>query len=374
MSARWLHRCALTVAALLPAGRADARQYSAEGGQLYLAGETRSLTFDRSSGLGRLRQFTVPVGLVAPMGRFTVDLGTAWASTELLRTDGTSHTVSHLTDTQARGSYVFGRDAVVATVMLNVPTGPKDATALDYTVIGAISPSLLGFPVASYANGLSVTGGVAGALTAGDWSLGLAGSLRVSSRFTPYVDAAGPIEYKPGLEGRLRGGADGLIGASRLSLGVTYSTFGDDQFGVSRGSPGRGLYRPGPRWLFEAGLIAPLGSSTLGIYAWNFHRSAGDTTGSSAGNRENLLVGEVSLSVPVGAWLAIEPMAMGRVSTPESGHGAIGGAGASLRFRITDALSITPTARYDVGSLTESNRAKTSIHGGYLSAFVRASF
>jgi hypothetical protein len=370
---RGFHRPILVAAAMLVAGRADARQYSTERGQASAEGEARILTFDRLQGVKRLRQFTAPVGLVASLGRFTFDLGTTWASTQLLRPDGSRHSVSHVTDTQARGSYVFGRDAVVATVVLNLPTGPNNASVRDYSVIGAVSPSFLGFPVASYANGFSATGGLAGAIEAGDWSLGLAGSLRVSSRFTPYVDAAGPIEYKPGLEGRIRGGADGLIGGSRLSLGVTYSTFGDDQLGVSGGT-GRGQYRPGPRWLVEAGLVVPVGNTTLGLYAWNFHRTAGDTTGSSTGNRENLAAGEISLSVPVSSWLAIEPMAMGRVSTPESGHGKMGGVGATLRFRLNDAVSLTPAARYDAGTVTGANGAKTSLHGGYLSAFVRASF
>jgi hypothetical protein len=294
---RGLHRPIFVMAAMLVAGRADARQYSAERGQVSAAGEARILSFDRLQGVKRLRQFTAPVGLIAPLGRFTFDLGTSWASTQLLRPDGTRQTVSHITDTQARGSYVFGRDAVVATVLLNLPTGPSQASVRDYTVIGA----------------------------------------------------------------------------SRLSLGVTYSTFGDDQFGVSGGT-GRGQYRPGPRWLIEAGLVAPVGNTTLGVYAWNFHRTAGDTTGSSAGNRENLAVGEITLSVPVAGWLAIEPMAMGRVSTPESGHGKMGGVGATLRFRLNDAVSLTPTARYDAGSVTGANGAKTSLHGGYLSAFLRASF
>lgn len=373
MNGRGLRHLVLTTAAMLLAGRVDARQYSSDRSQAYAGGEARILDFDRSSGIARLRQFTVPLGFVIPVDRFTFDLGTTWAATELLRSDGTRHAVNHLTDTQARGTYALARDALVATIVLNLPTGLKEATALDYSVIGAVSPGLLGFPVASYANGLSVTGGLAGAIEAGDWSLGLAGSLRMSGRFTPYVDAAGPIEYKPGLEARIRGGADGLIGKSRLSLGLTYSTFGDDQFGISAG-PGRGQYRPGPRWLAEAGLIAPVGNTTLGLYAWNFHRSAGDTTGASTGNRENLAAGEITLSMTLSSWLVIEPVAMGRISTPESGHGKVGGIGASLRFRLAEGLSLTPTARYDAGSVTDSNGTRTTMHGGYLSAFIRVSF
>ena len=359
------------VAALLlclPAGPLLAQSGDAEaiGGA-----ELRTVRFDGLPLLKRLRQVVAPVGLVIPAGRFTVDVGTAWVSTRMDRHDGTHHIVDAFTDTQVRGAYVFGRDAVVATVMVNLPTGLDHATPKDFTVIGAVSPGLLGFPVASYASGFSVTSGLAGAVQTGNWSLGLAGSVRMSREFTPYADLAGPITYKPGMEGRIRAGADGLIGSSRLSLGLTFSTFGDDQFGQDGAL--RGAYRPGSRWVAEASLVAPVGASTLTIAGWSFRRSAGDTTGASARNKENLGGGEVALSVPVTSWLDLEPQLVGRISFPDQGRAFLGGGGTGFRIRLSDAVMVTPSFRYDIGSIDDGADQEVDLRGWYLSVFLRLS-
>ena len=344
-------------------------QTLSNGNQLFAGAEARSLSFDGLPSLRRLRQFSFPVGGIVSFGRFQVDFGTSFVSTELLRVDSTHHSVDHLTDSQLRGSYVFGKDAIVATVALNLPTGPRNATPRDYTVLGAVSPSFLGFPVAAYANGFSATGGLAAAIPAGKWSFGLAGSLRVSSEFTPYEDTSGPVVYKPGVEGRIRGGADGLVGSSRVTAGLTYSTFGDDQFGTS--GTLRGLYHPGPRWLAEGGLVAPLWSATLNASLWHFRRTSGDTTGASARNQENLTAAELSVSVPVNSSFAIEPEVSGRVSKPQSGLGHMVGIGTAIRIALSDHLTLSPTWRYDLGWVETGAGARNNLHGWYGSVFLR---
>ncbi|HEU5217571.1 MAG TPA: hypothetical protein VFU23_02875 [Gemmatimonadales bacterium] len=340
--------------------------------EAYTGMEIRSLDFDRLSSVRRLTQTVIPVGAGFPLGRFTLDLGASWVHTRLVRADGSAHPVDAFTDSQIRGSYVFGQDAVVATVLMNLPTGLERASARDYTVIGAVSPSLLGFPVAAYASGFSVTTGLAASVPSGDWSLGLAGSVRVSSSFTPYADALGAITYKPGLEGRVRGAVDGLVGSSHLTAGFTYSTFGDDRFGTTLAT--RGEYRPGPRWLAEAILVSPVGANTLTVTAWNFRRTAGDTTGGSARNRENLAAGEVSLLVPLSRSVALEPGLSGRASKPESGRGRMIGGGAGVRFQPVEAVSLSFSARYDRGWLEDNASNRTDIHGGYFSGLIRVSF
>ena len=357
----------LRITAPLDAQRPEDRSAFSTGG------EVRVLSFDRLPALKRLRQIVIPFGAVVSRGPLTVDLGSAWASTELTRADQSRSSVEHLTDTQLRGAYTFGRDAVVATVLVNLPTGPRSASALDYSVIGAVSPTFLGYPIAGYASGFSVTGGLAGATPVGNWSLGLAGSLRMTSEFTPYVDSAGPVVYKPGLEGRVRAGADGLVGSSRLTFGLTYSTFGDDQVGLGGGTT-RGQYRPGPRWLAEAGVVAPIGTGTLRASAWYFHRASGDTAGVSAGNGENLTGADLAVSIPAGRDLAIEPVLAGRLSKPAAGEGRMIGAGSGLRIRLSETVALTPLARYDTGSIDDGGGQKSDLHGWYLSAFVRISF
>ena len=359
------HLVVAAVVGVLSAGPA-----SGQGVPQGVAGaELRTVSFEGLPLLKRLRQVATPVGVVIPAGRFTFDIGGSWVSTRMDRHDGTHHVVDALTDTQVRGAYVLGRDAVVLTVMANLPTGLDNATPKDFTVIGAISPGLLGFPVATYASGFSVTTGLAAAVQSGEWSFGLAGSVRMSREFTPYADLEGPITYRPGVEGRIRAGADGLVGQSRLSLGFTFSTFGDDQFG--QGGTLRGAYRPGSRWMGEAALVAPIGASSLSIALWTFRRSAGDTTGASARNKENLGVGEVVATIPLASWLDLEPQIVTRISFPELGSAWFGGGGSGFRIRLSDVVSLVPTLRYDIGEIDDGAGHKVDLKGLYASAFVR---
>ncbi len=361
----------LSICLPVPLGLVSA-QTLADRSEVVAGAEVRVISLERLQSARRLRQFSTPLGFVLALGRLRLDLGSAFASTELTRVDSTSHTVNHLTDTQVRGAYVFGQDAVVATLALNLPTGPRRASPRDYAVLGAISPNFLAFPIASYASGFSVTGGIAGAIPAGSWSFGLAGSLRASSRFEPYEDAFGPLVYQPGIEGRIRAGADGLLGAARLSAGITYSTFGDDQFGTS--GTLRGQYQPGARWLAEAALLAPVGSSALNLSLWSFRRMAGDTTGASARNKENLTVGELSLTIPITAALKLEPSISGRVSKPQAGKAQMVGLGGAIQLRLAEQLTLLPIIRYDTGWVEDGLGARTHFHGGYGSAFLRIGF
>jgi hypothetical protein len=363
---------ALVLAAAFLRGAVPGLAQTATDSEAYAGIEVRTLHFDRLAGVEQLSQTVVPFGVVVPLGRLTIDLGSSWAHSRLVRADGSAHPVDALTDSQIRGSYVFGRDAVVATVLFNLPTGLENASVKDYTVMGAISPSLLGFPVAAYASGFSVTTGVAASVPAGNWSLGVAGSIRMSRPFTPYADALGPLTYKPGVEGRIRGALDGLVGSSRLSVGLTYSTFGDDHFGAT--STARGAYRPGPRWLAEAILIAPVGGSTLTLSVWNFRRTNGDSTGVSARNREDLAAGELGLSIPLSPSVSFEPSFSGRASKPETGRGRLFGAGGGFHFELGESVSFQPSVRYDIGWIEDGVAKRSDIHGVYCSGLFRVSF
>ena len=288
------------------------------------------------------------------------------------RDNGAERTVSKLTDTQVRGSYTFGRDLAVATVLVNLPTGPSRAPAEDFSVLGAVSSSFLLFPVNSYGNGFSVTSGLAVAVPAGDWNLGLAGSVRVNSEYTPYVDANGPFTYNPGLEGRLRAGLDRLVGTSRLTLGLTYSTFGTDEF--ASGATVNGVYRPGKRWIAEGAIVAPIQSGTITLAAWNYHRASGDSTGTPVGNRENLFsvggAGTFRLAQSVDLVLAGD----GRFLSPEQGSGTMGGGSIGLSIAAGRGVNFRPSVRYDLGTIKSGSGTSYSVRGVYLAAFLRGSF
>jgi hypothetical protein len=338
-----------------------------------LGAEGLTYRFDSLFGVRSLSQVAIPVAVVWPRGRFVVDVGTHWATTRFERRDRTALTVSGFTDTQVRGGYVVGDDALVLTLLVNLPTGASSLTAAEYSVLAAASSSFLAFPVNAYGNGASVTGGAAVAFPAGEWNLGLAGSARISESFTPFRDAAGDFTYRAGFETRLRAGADRLVGPARLAFGLTYSTFSNDEFSTGAGIAG--VYRPGTRLIGEASLTTLVGGTTVVGYAWDFLRLAGDSAGIGTGNRENVLAAGVMAHRTLTRGVVWEPRLEARFSQPEEGSAALAEIASAFRIRLARRLSLVPVARLDFGRLVDPDTGiGHSLRGYGLSVFLRGSF
>lgn len=319
-----------------------------------------------------IRQAVVPFGLVVPLGRFAVDLGGAYAWSSLTAGQSGERTVSGLTDTQVRGSLTLGRDRAVVTLLVNLPTGVDRIPLANAPVAGAVSSSFFAFPVNAYGSGFSATSGVALAAPAGRWNLGVAGSVRVSGRFTPFADATEELSYRPGLEGRLRVGVDRTIGRSRVEAGFTYSTFGNDEYGAGTASQGR--YRPGARWIGEASLTAPVGSRTLlTLFGWHFARSAGDTADVGLPNDEKLTAGGGTLRIEASPRLSLEVGLEARRTREGDGSGWLGGGRAGAGIALGSGLSVSVSARLDGGRL-DGGGGRRSVRGFGSSVFVRKSW
>lgn len=340
--------------------------------------EFRTYRFAAPLPVRRITQTALPFGAITTVGRLTFDLGTYWAATALTRDDGGYRRVTGFTDTQARVALALGRDRAIASVVFNLPTGLDRMAPADFDVLGAVSSPFLGFPVNAYANGGSVTVALATAVSVGGWNLGAAGSLRASRTFTPVVDpVAGPLNYRAGVEGRLRVGVDRLVGQSRLALGVTFSGFGDDIYaglGVTRGA-----YQPGLRWIIEALAAVPAGNGTITSTLWGYQRSAGDTAGVSLDNQENLIGLTVTGVWPVAPRVSLEPGIEVRYSGLDGGSGFLAGGGIGARARLSDRLSAWSGLRHDRGYLDaksvgeggELEVNRTDLTAWSLSAFIR---
>lgn len=355
------------------AGPASAQSGRLTGPALTVGAETRGYTFGDFFPVRSLSQWALPVAAVLETGRFTLDAGAWYAVTTLDLADAPAQSVAGFTDTQVRGALVLGNDAVVLTAIVNLPTGAENLTASEYAVLAAASSSFFAFPVSSYGNGASLTLGAAGAIEAGDWNLGMAGSARVSEAFTPFQDLEGEFRYRSGLEVRLRAGADRLVGRGRLSLGLTYSTFDDDEF--SSGGGTTGVYRPGRRVIGEASYTTVVGRATVVGYVWDYYRWAGDSAGAVVPNRENLLTGGIQARWPLGRSVSWEPGIEGRLSSPEEGRAMLVELTSGFRVRLSGSLGLVPIARFSLGRLEEPPPGfGHQILGGSLSVFVRQSF
>ncbi len=345
-------------------------QAAADNRGVAVGAQWREYRLGSGAGATRIRQWVVPMGATFGTGRFTLDVGTSYAVSTLGRVDTVGREVKGLTDTQVRASYVFGSDRLVATMMVNLPTGRSKAPANDFPVLGAISSAFLPFPVSAYGSGFSATSGLAVAVPAGLWSLGLAGSVRWTGEFTPYVNANGPFTYQPGIEGRIRAGVDRIVGRSRITGGLTYSTFGTDQF--SGGAATSGLYRPGNRWIAEVGGVAPVGSSaTLSIYGWHYLRVNGDSSRVAVVNRERISSIGTRLDLPLNSGLDLDLALDGRTATIGTAPGRAVGAEVGFGLALGRRASLLPSVRYDLGTIGTGLNQR-DLRGFSFAVFIRS--
>lgn len=319
------------------------------------------------SAVTSVSQWSIPLVVVAPVGRqMSVDITTHVVHNEV--TGSTTQSYNGLTDTQLRLLYTLNRDRAVASLSVNLPTGTHSFTTTRFVVSSSVSSPFLSFPVSSIGTGFGVTGGLAYTIPTGGWNLGLAGSVRYVSSYEPFTDQ--PITYNPGLEGRLRVGADRLIGErGRLLVGATYSTFSTDQFSGS--GVVSGWFNPGPRFIIDAGYAYSWGRTTLVLSGWDFYRAAGTNNGTQSNDtKENVFNAELRLGRQLSPRFQIEPLAGFRQWSPGNIRGGrLYSFGANARIGINDQFSATVAGRFATGWVVSV--ARSDLTGTGLSVLVR---
>jgi len=338
---------ALASLVLLPA-QLVAQPATQGGGVAALAGvEARGLSFQSGLGIKSVTEVAVPFGLVwTASPRLSFDLGGRYATAS--RTDSSGSTsISGLTDIQVRGVYQIVQDIAVFTVAATLPTGTTKLTAAQLPVAGVIASDLLPFPVANFGSGFNVTTGLALAMPVGGWAIGVAGSYRQNGSYTPLADTS--LSYKAGGEFRVRAGADRIVGQSRISLGFTYSTFGEDDFGSSP------IFQSGRRYIGQASWSFPIGNLGIALYAWDLYRASGTVpiSGALTDKRNVLALGGVA-SIQMGRSVLrpqIEYRAHTIGASQLSNAGKLFSLGALLQMPLGGELTLLPVARFDAGNV-----------------------
>jgi hypothetical protein len=333
--------------------------------------EVRGLTFQSGLGVKSVMEISVPIAAVWQASpRFSLDLGGHYATVTRKDETGASVSISGPTDIQARGVYQIIPDVAVLTVAVNLPTGTAKLTPAQIPVANLIASDMIPFPVANFASGFNVTSGLALAVPVSGWALGLAGSYRANGTFTPISDtgAAGQ-SYKAGGEFRLRFGADRIIGQGRVSLGVTFSSFGDDEFGNSP------LFQSGNRLISQASWSFPIGNVGLGVYAWDMYRAAGSViiNGTNTEKRNVLTLGAVG-SVQMGRSV-LRPqlefrdyttgLCLGAVSNSMCAGGKLFSVGTRLQLPLGDRWALLPLLKVDAGNVVNPNNGQAVSYTGW---------
>jgi hypothetical protein len=334
--------------------------------------DVRGYSFDPGIGTKTASEWSMPVVVVAPLGRkASVDVSTHYVSGRVDTYSGSPATLSGFTDTQVRFLYTVDRDRLVGTLSLNLPTGNHTLSPTEFEVAAALGSNYLSFPVANFGTALGMTGGLAYAERLGPWNVGASSSLRYVATYQPFANDT--LSYKPGLEVRIRAGADRLIGhASRLLVGLTVSTFSTDVYsGSSAVLPG--WYSPGTRFIGELGFVRVVGRSTVSFSAWDYYRPAGLTNaGPNPDTQENVLNGELRVTYPVSPRVQLEPMVAFRQWSPADYLGGrLKSGGLLARAALTDRLSTTIAGRYDGGWILARGHGFAFLEGYGASVLLR---
>lgn len=268
-----------------------------------IAPQFHSFSIDAPSNT-TIREFSVPLFVLVPVTRaLTFDLGTAYARSHVEQTTFGNKTTSDIagpTDTQIRANYMLGNDFVVLTAGVNLPTGQSRVKLDQALAAGLIGSDFLAFPISNMGTGFGETGGIAVARPFAEWNVGAGFSMRRTERYDPFdVGGGASLRYQPGNEYRVRIGADRAVGTGRVTVGFTYSTFGNDELAGS-------IYNTGNRYITQVVFDNDIGPGRIGVVAWNLFRTAGTLADSTFLGHENISNVALVYGVHVGQTL-IEP-------------------------------------------------------------------
>jgi hypothetical protein len=327
------------------------------------------LSYDVGGPINRtFSQLTIPVAVVVPLGaRFTLDLATAYASSRVSGTEASS--VSGLADTQLRGNYTVGNDAIVLTAGLNLPTGRATVSGDEVVAAGVIGNDFFAFPISNMGTGFGGTGGVALARPFGPWNVGAGVSLRYSAEYTPFDIDGTKTRYQPGQEYRARVGVDRSVGAGRAVLGFTYSAFGSDHAGSY-------TYGTGDRYVVQSGFSTPVRGVDLALSAWNLYHAKGQTAAGTTAPWENVANVAVATGFRVGA-ATVEPNVEWRAWNEDADGGprrlgTLATFGIRARLSVLG-LAVSPGASYSTGNLHVDGSGPADVRGWRVATTVRYS-
>ena len=303
-----------------------------------------SYTFGTGASAKSVNQVSIPFAIIIPFGeRFTFDVSSSYANSQVRAGGATTSSISGLTDTQLRGNLMVGDNAAIFTVGVNIPTGKYTIATDQQEAAGQIGNDFLVYPVSGMGNGLGATGGVAIAKSLGTWNLGLGGSFRHSTQFDAYQQTTGALRFTPGDEYRVRAGLDRPVGDGRFSVGLTYSKFGKDAADTK-------TFSTGDRALGQLNYSTAMGTGDFQVSAWNLYRAAGEQFGGVAAPWENVANVNVAVGFNAGS-LYVQPSAEARAWNVDGNKaGQLGTVGLRLRFNM-GALSVNPSGQYTIGKL-----------------------
>ncbi len=139
--------------------------------------------------------------------------------------------ISGVSDTWVRATYIMPNNFLMFNVGIGAPTGKTQLTDTESFVTQFLSESAFQFRLPSHGQGMSMRGGIAMALPYQDnFIFGLGANYTYKTQYKPIeTDSLG--EYLPGNEVSIFAGVDALLGENaKLKADIVYSIYGTDEY------------------------------------------------------------------------------------------------------------------------------------------------
>lgn len=323
--------------------------------------QSTSYSLETAGNKTTVAQTAIPIVFALPFSeRFTMDITTAYAITDVIAGGSATSSIKGLTDTQVRGNYAFGDQMVIFTFGLNIPTGQYTIPEGQVAAAGQIGNDFMSYPISSMGNGLAGTGGIAFAREIGSWNLGAGASMRKSTEFAAFGDASAEFRFQPADEYRLNLGLDRPVGDGQVQLGLSYSAFGEDVAGDTT------IYSTGDRLIASGSWTFPVRNNSVSLSGWNLFRMAGQQFAGDA-PKENIASLNAGMSINAGEVL-IQPnveMRLWQVGGVKAGN--MFNTGVRLRLNAGN-FGFFPSVGYSIGNLYDTGSGiatdVTGIRGG----------
>ena len=259
-------------------------------------------------------QFSIPINVAVPIGdRLTIDASGAYqtGTVQLAGTDTALHmnhySLSGVTDIKLRMVARLVGDNVLLTLGVNAPTGTTSLNAEEYKALRILAAPALELPNATLGTGPGGTVGLVLARHIAGWSWAVGGSYELRGSYVPieaYAAFASAPNYQPGNTAHFELGADGYIGSSNMTFGVTGNVYQHDELTTkdSSGAKYTAKVHLGPSfqvtWQWR---LATPGFRELSLYAVDRYRTKYDEGGPSiAGTSGNYLDAGIRAALPLG--------------------------------------------------------------------------
>ena len=180
----------------------------------------------------KFTQLIHPWAFVFPVNRyFTVDIETGYMHSSMDESSENGEEVpkinlSGCTDTKIRGVYAIFEDQFMLRFGLNIHNGKNEIKADQSELLGKFSESALGFGVDRLGEGLDFDIGTGFARKVGQFVLGGGISYLAKGSYEPFEDLS-DLEFSPGNELRIVGGADLYLKKNLLRADLVYVRYGE---------------------------------------------------------------------------------------------------------------------------------------------------